>query len=45
MSSKKKQNKNTNKNKLKKDKENLNKMLKDYQNFCQKFFGNSTLIS
>ena len=45
MSSKKKQNKNTNKNKIKKDKENLNKMLKDYQNFCQKFFGNSTLIS
>ena len=46
MSSKKKQNKNIiNKNKIKKDKENLNKMLKDYQNFCQKFFGNSTLIS
>ena len=37
--------KNVNLKELSENTKNLNKMLKDYQNFCQKYFGDSTPIA
>ena len=37
--------KNVNLKELSENNKNLNKMLKDYQNFCQKYFGDSTPIA